>query len=143
MTTGKFPITFRKDMIEAGLAGRKRQTRRLAWKNDKPTIWRQRHSKGLLTAGTQLWVRGNIYHHDATRAIAVIVLSSDAFIQKLQNITEADCRAELGVDPSEPMTQKHLEAFIDLWQQIYHGREGFEWHDNPDVVVMPHVWRSA
>ena len=170
------PILFSAPMVRALLDGRKTQTRRLAWRwrestdgwraDSVPTIWQR------VKPGDRLWARetwgeqrrgGLVYRADDLRALGSsnpwrspihmprqasrITLTVTAVrVERLQEISEADARAE-GIlfvpghghikpaDLAEGFSNylNCTAGFADLWDDI-HGPGS--WSADPEVVVL-------
>lgn len=70
-------------------------------------------------------------------ASRLTLLVSDVRVQRLQDISEEDARAEgveLGRDNA--LSSNNAVAFMALWESINGKRDGCSWHDNPWVVAL-------
>ena len=167
------PILFNTEMVRAIVTGTKTQTRRIA-KNDKlpfhsgDTLY-VRETWAPVCDGSYLYRADSIYDnctesdfnfdwHPAIfmpKIAARIFLEVDAIHkEKLQDITEADAKAE-GVEPYNPFNLKQMPlslaarfpngdlrikksyrvGFFKAWQSI-NDKKDCDWNSNPDVWVI-------
>lgn len=123
------------------LSGRKTQTRRVIGYGEtidlitKPLlrIWQPLRGKYVFTrCGRLKYATGNTYAVQPGRGEKAVgrIRITGMSIERLQNITEADARAE-GV--------ASIEEFQALWETIHGKKPGERWADNPLVVVIEFV----
>ena len=155
----ELPISFRGDMIEAILDGRKTQTRRVM----KPqpalvgSLWRWKNTAWCTGSalvsdaapidfcpygqpGDRLWTKRQRFQKkvDADAWLEVASVS----VERVQDISEGDAMAE-GISEADiqevsKRNQKGpgaILAFRDLWDEI-NAKRGYSWEANPWVWVV-------
>lgn len=82
------------------------------------------------------WKVGGLYAVCPGRGKAAIgrVKITAIRLEHLQDISEQDCAAELGI-PYDRLVAYH-PPFVDLWQSLYANQPGKRWQDTPLVWVL-------
>jgi len=161
------PILMSAPMVRAILEGRKTMTRRIV----KPPKWSDAEHAGVDypcpygCAGDRLWVRetwlpgGNIsylatspgdgsvkFHwkpsiHMPRRASRITLEVTGVLVERVQEISEADAKAEgceatnCGMDGAEGPGFSYRQTFRSLWDSI-NAKRGYGWDVNPHVWVV-------
>jgi len=152
------PIIFRGAMVRALLDGRKTQTRRLvsiieagdrlwvreAWAYYGGDEYLYQRSPSAVSYRADAWdplapVPGGRWRpsiHMPRWASRLTLDVTGVCVQRLQDITEADAKAEgvrAPVNVSPDLGSTHVDGFGDLWEEI-HGAGA--WDANPWVVAI-------
>jgi hypothetical protein len=162
------PILFSTQMVKAILSGRKTQTRRIVRKRDgyhrSELLWVRETWLQVPTSGEFCYKADGVFLDGALwrpsiymprRASRITLRVTDFRIERLQEITEDDAKAEGIIGFSDNLGSRHSNpttiypafpdrpggfptaraAFEALWNSI-NAKRGFSWDINPYVSVI-------